>query len=216
MLSQLSQQFTLRQAIATDVTWAAPLLFSSGPALFSYIFASPADQAQKILSQAFSQPSHAFSYEHTQVVEIEGQPAGLMVGYPGALKRQVDEKVHFVMARILPLKKLPKILVNVADLSRIKQDVELQDYYLLSLGILPEFRNQGLGKQLLKQAESQAAESACPSICLDVTFNNHAAQGLFNSRGYKVICSKTTDRFDRMTRAGGLHRMVKALEATPA
>ncbi|MGC8711449.1 MAG: hypothetical protein ACP5RH_03570, partial [Leptodesmis sp.] len=138
MRSQLPQQFTLRQAIANDVTWAAPLLFSSGPALFSYIFASPPDQAQEILSQAFRQPDHAFSYEYTQVVEVEGQPAGLMVGYSGALKRQVDEKVHFVMARILPLMKLPKILVNVADLSQIKQDVRMQDYYVLSLGILPE------------------------------------------------------------------------------
>lgn len=215
MRSQLPQQFTLRQAIANDVTWAAPLLFSSGPALFSYIFASPPRQAQEILSQAFRQPDHAFSYEHTQVVEIAGQPAGLMVGYPGSLKRQVDEKVHFVMARILPLMKLPKILINVADLSRIKQDVRLQDYYLLSLGILPEFRNQGLGKQLLQQAELQAGETACQSICLDVTFNNHIAQALLKSRGYKVICSKTTDRFERMTRAGGLHRMVKRLAATP-
>lgn len=209
MRSQLLQQFTLRQAIANDVTWAAPLLFSSGPALFSYIFASPSDQAQEILSQAFLQPHHAFSYEYTQVAEIAGQPAGLMVGYPGSLKRQVDEKVHFVMARILPLRKLPKILVNVADLSRIKQDVQTQDYYLLSLGIVPEFRNQGLGSQLLKQAESQAREFDCPTVCLDVTFNNHAAQALLQSRGYTVVCSKTTERFERMTRAGGLHRMVK-------
>lgn len=213
MRSQLPQQFTLRQAIANDVTWAAPLLFSSGPALFSYIFASPPDQAQEILSQAFSQPDHAFSYEYTQVVEVEGQPAGLMVGYSGALKRQVDEKVHFVMARILPLMKLPKILVNVADLSRIKQDVRMQDYYVLSLGILPEFRNQGLGKQLLKQAELQASETSCRSICLDVTFNNHAAQVLLKGRGYTVVCSKTTDRFERMTRAGGLHRMAKTLNS---
>jgi ribosomal protein S18 acetylase RimI-like enzyme len=213
MRSQLPQQFTLRQAIANDVTWAAPLLFSSGPALFSYIFASPSDQAQEILSQAFRQPNHAFSYEYTQVVEVEGRPAGLMVGYSGALKHQVEEKVHFVMARILPLMKLPKILVNVADLSRIKQDVRMQDYYVLSLGILPEFRNQGLGKQLLKQTELQAERAACRSICLDVTFNNHAAQALLKGRGYKVVCSKTTDRFERMTRAGGLHRMVKTLDS---
>jgi ribosomal protein S18 acetylase RimI-like enzyme len=213
MLSQPSlQSFTLRQAIADDVTWAGPLLFSCGPALFSYIFASPSDQAQEILCQAFIQPNHAFSYDCTQVIEMDGQPAGLMVAYSGKIKRQVDERVHFVMARIMPLTKLPRILINVADLSRIKQDVSLQDYYLLSLGILPEFRNQGLGSYLLEQAEIQAKRASCRAICLDVTFNNRTAQSLFKGKGYQIVLSKTTDRFEQMTRAGGLHRMVKRVE----
>jgi ribosomal protein S18 acetylase RimI-like enzyme len=213
MLSQPSlQPFTLRQAIADDVAWAGPLLFSCGPALFSYIFASPSDQSQDILCQAFVQPGHAFSYECTQVVEIGGQPTGLMVGYSGTIKRQVDERVHFVMARIMPLMKLPRILVNVADLSRIKQDVSAQDYYLLSMGVLPEFRNQGLGSYLLGQAEIQAHQAGCRAMCLDVTFNNRTAQSLFQRQGYQITVSKTTDRFERMTRAGGLHRMVKRVE----
>jgi len=211
VVERLIHHVTTRPAIATDVDWAAPLIFATGPALFSYIFASPSDQAQAILRQAFVYPQHAFSYEHTQVVEMEGQPAGLMVSYSGSLKRQADEKVHQVMARILPLLKLPKILINLADLTRIKQDVAANDYYILGLSILPEFRNRGLGSYLLAQAEEQSRTYQCHELCLDVTYTNTKARNLFERAGYRVACSKTTPRFEQMTRAGGVHRMVKPI-----
>ena len=210
--SQIStHHLTLRQAIATDVDWAAPLVFSAGPALFSYIFASPQAQAQDILRQAFVQPHHAFSYEHTQVVEVEGHPVGVLISYPGDFKQQADEKVHFVMARILPLRKLPKILVNIADFSRIKQDVSPDDYYILGMSVMPEFRNQGIGSYLLAQAEAQAQQWSCQNICADITYTNTSAKRLFERHHYAITCSKSTDRFHQMTRAGGLHRVSKTL-----
>ncbi|MGA7932920.1 MAG: GNAT family N-acetyltransferase [Kovacikia sp.] len=206
-----TQNVTVRPAIVEDVDWAAPLLFDTGPALFSYVFASPSEQACEILKQAFVYPHHAFSYEHTQVIEVSGRPAGLSIGYSGTLKRQADEKVQMVMARILPLRKLPKILVNLADLTRIKQDVSTEEYYILGLSILPEFRRQGLASYLLHQAEIQAQAHTCPAICLDVTYTNLSAKSLFEQMNYRVICSKSTPRFEQMTRSGGIHRMIKNL-----
>jgi len=212
MTSQLfTQHLTLRSAIAADADWAAPLLFAAGPALFSYILASPPQQAETILHQAFQIPNHAFSYEHTRVVEVGELPAGLLIGYPGSLKRQADEKVHFVMARIMPLRKLPKILVNVADFSRIKQEVALSAYYILGISVLPEFQNQGVGSYLLAQAEQQAQDWECETICADVAYNNMPAKRLLEKHGYATACSKTTDRFEQITRTGGIHRMIKTL-----
>ena len=208
----LLENITLRPAIATDVEWGAPLLFAAGPALFSYVFASPPEIAAGILQRAFAYPNHAFSYEYTQVVEVADQPAGLMIGYTGKVKRQVDDRIHRVMARILPLTKLPQILVNVADLTRIKQDVAFDAYYILSLSIAPDFRQRGLGTALLGEIEMQAQEEGCRSICLDVTYKNTAARALFERLGYQITCSKTSDRFQQMTRAGGLHRMEKILQ----
>jgi len=214
MVVQTSQNLTLRRAIAPDADWAVPQLFAAGPALFSYIFASPPAQAQQVLHQAFVLPQHAFSYEHTCIVEAEGQPAGLIIGYPGDLKKQADERVHLVMARIMPLRKLPTILLNVADFSRIKQDVTPDEYYILSLSVLPEFRQQGVGSHLLAWAETQALHSNCASICADVTYTNLSAKQLFERQGYEIVCSKTTDRFEQMTRAGGLHRFSKPISPT--
>lgn len=214
LLQPFAQNITLRPAIADDVAWAAPLFFSAGPAVFSYIFAAPFDESKAIFSQAFAYPQHALSYEHAQIIEVLNQPAGVMISYPGFLKRQADEKVHQVMARILPLRKLPKILVNLADLTRIKQDISAQDYYILGLSVMPEFQNQGLGTYLLAQAEMQAHAHSCQAVSLDVTYTNTSARALFERLGYRVMCSKSTHRFEQLTRSGGLHRMVKPLEAS--
>ncbi|PZV15835.1 MAG: hypothetical protein DCF22_06550 [Leptolyngbya sp.] len=211
LLQPLMSNITLRRAIAEDGEWAVPLLFSICPALFSYIFASSSEQAQTILQRAFVYPHHAFSYEHTCIVELQGQPIGLMIGYPAQTKRQADEKVHGVMARITPLRKLPKILINVADFNRIKQDVSAKNYYLLGLGILPEFRNQGLGTYLLTQIEAQAQAANCQAICLDITYVNIPGRKFFERNGYCIALSKTTNRFEQFTRSGGIHRMTKAL-----
>ncbi|WP_421654447.1 GNAT family N-acetyltransferase [Leptothermofonsia sp. ETS-13] len=205
------QNVTLRPAIAADADWAVPLLFATGPALFCYVFASPSEQAIDVLQRAFVRPQHAFSYEYTQVVEVQNQPVGLMLSYPGSLKRQADEKVQQIMVGILPLRKLPKILVNLADLTRIKQDVAPQEYYILGVSILPEFRNQGLGSYLLNQAEIQSRLYDCSSLCLDVAYTNTGAKALFERIGYRIICSKTTSRFEQLTRSGGIHRMIKNL-----
>ena len=216
LLQPFAQNITLRPAIADDVAWAAPLFFTAGPAVFSYVFASPFEESKAIFCQAFAYPQHAFSYEHAQVIEVLNQPAGVMISYPGFVKRQAEEKVHQVMARILPLRKLPKILVNLADLTRIKQEIATQDYYILGLSVIPELRNQGLGTYLLHQAERQAQAHRCQAMALDVTYTNTAARALFERLDYRVTCSKSTHRFDQLTRSGGLHRLVKVLPSPGA
>ncbi|NJR50802.1 MAG: GNAT family N-acetyltransferase [Leptolyngbyaceae cyanobacterium CSU_1_3] len=114
-----------------------------------------------------------------------------------------------MMAKILPLKKLPNILMNVADLTRIKQDVAMDDYYILSLSIAPEWQNHGLGTALIQDSEIEAQELGCRSICLDVSYSNTRARALFERLGYRVAASRTSDRFHAVTQAGGLHRMEK-------
>jgi ribosomal protein S18 acetylase RimI-like enzyme len=213
------EQITIRPALETDADWGASLLFESGPGLFSYLFALTPDKAKDVLHQAFAAPNHAFSYEYAQILEVavapgavgDPRPVGLVLGYPGSIKRRAEENVHGIMAHILPLTRVPRILVNLADLSRIKQDVLPQDYYILSLCIDPEFRNQGLGTALLQDTEILATEQGCPTLCMDVAYTNVGALGLLGRLGYGITCSKTSHRFEQMTDAGGLHRLEKRL-----
>jgi ribosomal protein S18 acetylase RimI-like enzyme len=204
-------RISIRPAEESDVRWGADLMFSSGPALFSYVFAVTADKAQDILRQAFAAPRHAFSYEHAQILEVDNQPAGLIIGYRGDTKRKAEEQIQGVMANIVPLQRVPRILVNLADLSRIKQNVEKDEYFVLSLCIADEYRDRGLGTALLQDAELCAQDLKCKTICLDLAYTNLRARAWLTRLGYHVTCSKTSQRFSTMTDAGGLHRMEKRL-----
>jgi ribosomal protein S18 acetylase RimI-like enzyme len=205
------EQITIRPALETDVDWGGNLLFESGPGLFSYLFALTPDKAKDVLREAFAAPNHAFSYEYAQILEVSDRPVGLVLGYPGSVKRRAEENVHGIMAHILPLTRVPRILVNLADLSRIKQDVSAQNYYVLSLCIDPAFRNQGLGTALLQDTEILATELGCPTLCMDLAYTNVGALSLLGRLGYGITCSKTSHRFEQMTDAGGLHRLEKRL-----
>jgi ribosomal protein S18 acetylase RimI-like enzyme len=210
---QLSpDRLSIRAACETDDHWAADLIFSAGPGLFSYVFATKPEGAKDILREAFSAPGHAFSYEYTHVLEVDDAPAGLLLGYPGHTKRKAEEHIQGLMAHIIPLSRVPRILVNLADLSRIKQDVENDSFYILSVCMMPEFQGQGLGSALLRDTEFLARQLECTSLCLDVTYSNPRAKALFSRMGYGLLCSKTSHRFEQMTDSGGLHRMEKVLK----
>jgi ribosomal protein S18 acetylase RimI-like enzyme len=206
-----AESLSIREATVADVDWATALVFAAGPGVFSYIFALKPEEAQDVLRQAFVVPDHAFSYEHTQVIEVDQQPVGLMLGYPGRVKRHAEARVQAVMAHILPLQRVPRILVHLADMTRIKQDVAADAYYVLSLSILPDWRRKGLGKALLQDTEALAQESDCRSLSFDVTYNNLHGKRWLTHQGYEITCSKTSDRFERLTDAGGLHRMERSL-----
>jgi ribosomal protein S18 acetylase RimI-like enzyme len=205
------ERLSVRGAEPQDVDWAAELIFAAGPGLFGYIFALRPEAALGVLKQAFIVPNHALSYEHTQVIELDERPAGLMLGYSGSVKRQAEARMQSVMAHILPLQRVPRILVHLADMSRIKQDVADQAFYVLSLSIRPELRRRGLGQALLQDTEALAQEQHCRSVCMDVTYNNLLGRKWLMQRGYGITCSKTSDRFTHMTDAGGLHRMERSL-----
>jgi GNAT superfamily N-acetyltransferase len=206
-----TDRLTIRPAEDRDVIWGADLMFSAGPGLFSYVFASTPDKAQEILRQAFAEPSHAFSYEFAQVLEVDDRLAGIVLGYPSEVKRRAETNVQGIMAHILPLHRVPRILGNLADLSRIKQDVTEDTYFLLSLCIASEFQGQGLGTALLQDTEFGAKDLGCGRMALDMAYTNDRARQLFERLGYEVTCSKTSQRFANMTDAGGLHRLEKAL-----
>jgi ribosomal protein S18 acetylase RimI-like enzyme len=205
------QDITIRSTEATDFDWCANLIFAAGPGLFSYVFASTADKALTTLREAFAAPHHAFSHDHAQILEVCDRPTGVVLGYPGTTKRMAEEQIQGIMAHILPLSRVPRILINLADLSRIRQDVAPDDYYILSLAIAPELRNRGLGTALLQDTEMTARDLGCRSVCFDVAYSNTKAIHLFERLGYEMICSKTSHRFSAMTDAGGLHRMAKRL-----
>lgn len=206
-----TDRLTIRPAEERDVIWGADLMFSAGSGLFSYVFASTPEKSLDILRQAFGEPSHAFSYEFAQIVEVDDRLAGIVLGYPADVKRHAEENIQGIMAKILPLHRVPRILVNLADLSRIKQEVKADTYFILSLCIAPEYRDRGLGTALLHDTELAAKESGCTGMALDIAYTNTDAQRFFDRQGYEISCSKTSQRFGSMTTAGGLHRMEKPL-----
>lgn len=55
------------------------------------------------------------------------------------------------------------------------------------LAVLPEYRRQGVGRQLLQQVEAKGRFLGCCKLTLEVREDNHRAQGLYREVGFDNI-----------------------------
>ncbi len=53
------------------------------------------------------------------------------------------------------------------------------------LGVLPAYRNQGVGRALMQAIEAISRESGCCKITLETQTNNAPSQALYHSLGYQ-------------------------------
>lgn len=60
------------------------------------------------------------------------------------------------------------------------------DAWLLDIYVEPEFRRQGLGRELMRRAEEWAAKHGAMEVWLNVGGGNRTALALYGSQGYEV------------------------------
>jgi GNAT superfamily N-acetyltransferase len=66
------------------------------------------------------------------------------------------------------------------------------DYYLVNFGIIPEYRQRGLGYYFLNQILYSCYENGLDSIYLSVDNNNQSAVNLYEKAGFKEVYNKLT------------------------
>ena len=59
--------------------------------------------------------------------------------------------------------------------------------WIAGLGVLPEFRRRGYGREILTQAVGRLASSGVERIALEVSVENEGALTLYESAGFEVV-----------------------------
>jgi ribosomal-protein-alanine N-acetyltransferase len=63
----------------------------------------------------------------------------------------------------------------------------LDEAHIATIAVHPEFRGQGIGRELLAQALREAIERGAVESMLEVRANNLVAQEIYKDFGYKVV-----------------------------
>ena len=58
--------------------------------------------------------------------------------------------------------------------------------WIYSLGVLPEYREEGIGTMLLKHAENELKKLNCPKINLQILSSNKEVTGFYQKNGYRI------------------------------
>jgi ribosomal protein S18 acetylase RimI-like enzyme len=76
-----------------------------------------------------------------------------------------------------------KVLVGWCDISRVSMGTA-QHTGVLGMGVISQFRGQGIGSRLMEAALSAASKANMPRVELTVYVNNTAAIALYRKHGF--------------------------------
>ncbi|MEH6549109.1 MAG: GNAT family N-acetyltransferase [Pseudomonadales bacterium] len=180
----------MRQALVGDVDAMVPLIYSSGPATFNYVFSHRYEsQAQDFLRAAFTDGKGQFGANTHIAMESEGRVVAAGTLYSGAqhieyLRHGVRQMWQFFGPR--------KFFSSIYYGLRVESVVKPPPgnvAYLAHLGVAPELRGQGLGRQLIHHLCDMARQQGFTKAGLDVAADNPRARVLYLELGFTSVAN---------------------------
>jgi ribosomal protein S18 acetylase RimI-like enzyme len=213
MTAMTTLPIDFRPARPEDAGVAAALMHDTMASLGMYVFGQPGpEETVRFLERIFPMEGHRFSAGFTTLAEISGRTVGLLQAIPGdrlvavtiellhAVRRAFGWRTAFgLIRRGLPLAGEP--------------DAENGEYYIECLSVAPEFRNRGIGRSLLQEAEVQARQQGFQVCSLGVLLENGAARRLYERVGYRVERKVISRLTAPAAGYAGFYRMVKHLDS---
>lgn len=116
-----------------------------------------------------------YSWQQGLIAQIDGTAIGAVVGYDGARLLELRNGTFNILREYL------EYLPEIAD------ECEAGEYYLDSVGVLPQFRGKGIGGKLVAALCEKAFSEGHERVGLIVDYDNPKAQSLYLSLGFKRV-----------------------------
>lgn len=167
---------TIREATAGDSRIVAQsVVLAMGEATAQLYCGS---DCMEVLDEIAKREDTQYSYRHALVALADDVPAGAIVGYDGGLLLPLRDRTLSVIRKYNP------------RLSVVDEETEAGEFYMDSIGILPEFRGCGIGGRLLLAMRERAFTSGHERVGLLVDCENHRAERLYLSLGFEPVGTK--------------------------
>lgn len=153
---------------ADDAQDFAGLFLISAPEYLPALYAGTHDRVNRKL---FLYRSNILSFTHTRFMQVDGKNAGMIVAYDWIANKREQTKTTLLIVRYMGLKFFKQIKPMqwaAENLGRIDDGT----YYIASLALYEEFRNKGLGTEIMTFTQEQAEKAGANKIELDAeTYN---------------------------------------------
>lgn len=116
-----------------------------------------------------------YSYRNALIGEIDGRAAGAIVGYDGVRLKELRQPIY------------PLLEQHLGYVPHIEDETDEGEYYLDSIGVLAEFRGEGVGRALLIAAAQRAFAEGYKRVGLIVDYDNAEAERLYASLGFRRV-----------------------------
>lgn len=198
------REATIRCAKSRDADVASGLILRGMGHFSKILFPAKAENPHNILKKLFTQKHNRFSFQYADILEVDGETAGLLLAYPWWKMTFLAMLTVFQLARECGFSWAKTMLKDVRSFLGAKE-ASPDEFYINSIAVLPEFSGKGVGSKLLAHAEEKSKKSGLRKCSLTVDIENHTAIRLYEKFGYKIIDTQNIKHYC-------IHRMVKQLE----
>ena len=157
-----------KQEDAAIVARAVAMAIGDEVALRSYC----GDDYLAVLAEVARGEVTQYSWRYALVAEVDGVRAGAIVGYDGA-RLDVLREGTFAVLR-----------ARIGRIPVIADETEAGEYYLDSVGVLPEYRGLCVGRALVAAFCDKAFAEGHECVGLIVDYDNPEAERLYTSLGF--------------------------------
>jgi ribosomal protein S18 acetylase RimI-like enzyme len=197
-----------RAASPQDAEAAVPLIHSSGPAAFDYVFAVPGrGDAQAFLRRAFVDGAGEFGWRNHVVGELEGVVVAAGAGYGGETALAFTlAAARQILAHYGP-RHAPGVIARGLRVERVIPPPARGMHYLAHLGVAPALRGEGIGRALIGELVRRGEQAGRRRMVLDVAVSNPRAQALYERLGFAVTGERASSLANAQGAVPGHRRM---------
>jgi ribosomal protein S18 acetylase RimI-like enzyme len=174
--------FEVRPARRDDRAGPRLLYLSAQPYYDAYT-GSP-ERARAMLEAIWPKPGHTAAFDHSRLLELDGEVAGAMVGFPAAEGDALARRFLLVSLLRLGVWRWPQVFRHLQASAAVMPVPPERSFYVDALAVDPSFRRRGAATALLAAAEEQASREGLSGVSLDTGLANDAAQSLYEANGF--------------------------------
>ncbi|MFC4765655.1 GNAT family N-acetyltransferase [Dyella koreensis] len=203
-----SAQIRFRPASATDVALAVPLIYSSGPAAFDYVFAVPGrGDAQDFLRHAFVDGAGEFGWRNHCVGELDGQVVAVGAGFGAETHWPFTLAAARQILGYYGLRHAPGVIARGLRVEAVIPPPSGDMHYLAHLGVAPALRGRGIGRALIDYLVAAALTDGRQRMVLDVAVSNPRAEALYARCGFTMTGERSSALANAQGSVPGHRRM---------
>ena len=197
----------IRRAQPEDAKIVFPMVYSSGPHEFDYIFNLGGKTFKDYFDFAFPRNFGVNSHCVYKVATVDDKVLGIGAFIYASDRLYLDLGNFWCVIRFYGLNNILKISRASSHIDTILPPPKANELYIGQLGVKEESRGQGIGSALIRHGIELARAKGLHKCVLNVAVTNPQAQRLYERSGFKVVCEHKWNYSDSPIQVPGQVRM---------
>ncbi len=179
-------KLTFRQAKIDDIDKAVPLIYSSGPASWEYVFGSNRKgSAINFLKFAFRKGYSQFGANNHIVGTIDGQVVACATYFSKNVQIKYLIQNLICILQYFPISEIFSVMIRGLKIEHVIKPPKKNSHCIAHVGVDPRYRGKGLGQQLMEHFIQLGINLQRNQAELDVAVNNRNAYRLYKRLGFE-------------------------------